>query len=350
MGCSVSAIPLGSNNEIEQLRLPDPRSLGKIRLPLEPIDEQVELSRGMIAAWRSNIVATAPPTAASRLAPLSSPQRSADVYFHTEHTACPPIRMQDTFNGAVGSALLSLLAEAEQGFPHANYDLIRTFHALRSARHFRLAAGHAAEADAPPSTAVAPTEAALQKSPVRAAVIHHPSLRRWVRLHGVFFVLTQALIALGNTLIESLDKHEFDNARDTMTMIAMFLDATSSAFRLATAFPRNDYITIIRPSMVDCASDTFSGTDQIDHSTLLSNFRTQRPRLAVNALQLGDTINIYRAALSASYDSHALICERFVGDNPSLLQGSSSVQSAPKILRTRLKPRALATLGLSHQK
>ncbi len=166
---------------------------------------------------------------------------------------------------------------------------------------------------------------------------------RWIRGHQVFAVLTQGLVLSFGGLGRAVRAGRWSDVARWADLTASLLRGSSGAFVLTGDFAVEDYVRDVRPSMSPPASPIcLSGLMSADHRVMVQSIRDLKP--ALRSLHEHDPANHDRvhAELRAVYDHHAHVCERFVGDRPSLLTAGSTDKTGPALIQQfknlRLKP------------
>ncbi len=161
-----------------------------------------------------------------------------------------------------------------------------------------------------------------------------PPQQRWIHGHRLFFTLTQAAIV---GLQDALAAPRARSCGPGVQATRVFLHASAAAMRLTTSFPRSAYEHIVRPSMSppQHSAQGFSGLWSADHRVLITRLRAWG---AMHNEICRDSCKIRRRLLDAVdevYTAHIDICERFVGDGPSLLGGSGNSLHTLSVLSKR---------------
>jgi hypothetical protein len=97
----------------------------------------------------------------------------------------------------------------------------------------------------------------------------------WKSFHWSFFVNTQGLIICLGRFEQALEKGDLREANLEFATAASLLEASSAAMELAGSFSRQDYESVVRPSMLppEVSEDNFSGLMSWDHSTLIQRWK-----------------------------------------------------------------------------
>lgn len=164
------------------------------------------------------------------------------------------------------------------------------------------------------------------------------ALRRWVCGHHIFLALTQGLIVSFQSLGRALRAGQSKEVKTWADLSISLLNGSSSTFLLTGDFAPEEYENTIRPSMTPpVAPIGLSGLMSIDHRYMAQIIRDMRPVL--NSLADRDPERHERIgrAVSEVYDSHVYVCERFVGERPSLLTEGRTERTGPS-LSSSLRP------------
>jgi len=151
-------------------------------------------------------------------------------------------------------------------------------------------------------------------------------VRRWLRGHQIFAVLTQGLI----------------------WAMQLLLDASAAGFRFTADFESVHYRDTIRPSMSEPhVPKGFSGTLSTDHAHLVRMMASLGPLLAQLQQQHPAAHAAMSKALAAVYEDHKLVCERFDGAMVPSLRGQRARTEGPSgtEMLDRFKHRRMAMLG-----
>jgi hypothetical protein len=172
---------------------------------------------------------------------------------------------------------------------------------------------------------------------------YYHAKRRWIRGHQVFAALTQGLIFSFQSLGRALRLGKNAEVRKWADLSISLLRGSAAAFELTGDFPVEEYANTVRPSMMPPESEVgLSGLMSIDHRVLAQTMRDMRPALKALSEQEPARHDGIAAALSAVYDSHIHVCERFVGARPSILTAGRTKKSGPSLIEQfktlRLKP------------
>jgi hypothetical protein len=249
-----------------------------------------------------------------------------DAYFHIRRVE----NDASTYFGrtAIHARLIFLreVAEAPVTIPHACLDGIdRAFADLLSC----LAGG--VVNSAPATTSWESRGTSCQPKP------------RWVRGHQIFAALTQGLIFSFQCMGRALRAGKIEGVQKWADLSISLLRGSAAAFAFTGDFPVEEYANTVRPSMMPPESEVgLSGLMSIDHRFLAQTIRDMRP--ALKSLSEHDPARHHgiASALSAVYDNHIHVCERFVGARPSILTEGRTKKSGPSLIEQfktlRLKP------------
>jgi hypothetical protein len=249
---------------------------------------------------------------------LDGAQRLFDSYFQVERAAGAPV---DMLRAAIAQALPVCVADIETGAQLSDVQL----EALARGLH-RLADWALIPTDTPDHTPpVVPTDA----------------LFRWKQQHQLFFLIIHGMLYLLHVLEEALEREHAPVTQAVLSDFADLMEASAVAFHLAADFSTNEYKTRIRPDMI--AHDPhFSGLFYADHKELVTSLRVLK-RVPDDFEEELDRIG---HAISETYDVHARVCLRFVGETSSLASKDGSRVAAESI-RGKYVKRTKVIAGLA---
>ncbi len=188
--------------------------------------------------------------------------------------------------------------------------------------------------------AVPPGGRGGRRFPPPAGAGERDALRRWVRGHHVFMVLIQGLVVALNRLLRAPDaaaggRIDVRAARPALEVAVALMRASRSALQFAGDFSIQDYERIVRPTLTPPhAPPGMSGLRWRDHEHMVHLLSRLGPVLTALPEPLHPLRAELRRAIEATYDAHALVCSRFVGEQrPSLLMSPASAQSAVYVLQ-----------------
>ena len=156
---------------------------------------------------------------------------------------------------------------------------------------------------------------------------------RWVRGHQIFAVLSQGLVLSFHALGNAVRAGERAALKQWAALATKLLDGSGAAFVLTGDMPIEEYMEVVRPSMMPPAAPfCLSGLMSADHRFLVKVMRDMRPALvALHELE-PDLHEQLQKALGTVYDQHIHVCERFVGERPSLLTAQHAKKSGPSLI------------------
>lgn len=169
------------------------------------------------------------------------------------------------------------------------------------------------------------------------------ALFRWKQQHHMFFVIVHGMLYLLHVLEEAMEKSHAPVIKAILQDFAELMEASEVAFRLASDFSQEAYDTQIRPDM-HAFDPHFSGLFYADHKELITRLRVLRRVDADFAGEL-DRINV---AITNSYEVHALVCLRFVGETASLAS-KDDTRVAAESIRNKYVRRTKAIAGFKDQ-
>lgn len=291
-----------------------PRSLASGALPI-------------MAKWRAW-----PPAAAV----LEGPERHIeyDAYFGVRRLAdTAPL---NALGEAVVVAYHRWLTNCAQGHSLSPVELGYFHDAFDAMLALVAGASVSAAVSAPPSASSGP--------PPEGAI---DALLRWKIGHHTFFVLTQTLILVHTQLAGALEQADLSAAREALSLATRLWWGTAAAFRYTGDFPAEDYESIVRPSMSPpFLKDGFSGFFSSDHVYLIRALKRLQPSLKTLPTELGPAHRSYLQSLDAAYETHAFVCEAFVGAGHSLRSNQLDRSAVgPTFIRSNLKSRAMTAAG-----
>ncbi|MEO1028541.1 MAG: hypothetical protein AAFX02_05730, partial [Pseudomonadota bacterium] len=161
----------------------------------------------------------------------------------------------------------------------------------------------------------APPPQQTQSSPAP----RYDPLSRWQDGHTLFICLDQGLIAQLVAILEALNAGDLDSARIGLESAAAIFHATAVALLQTGAMSREEYESIVRPTMEPPnVAAGFSGTFLAEHRRLLRLVKEVNTALSNRPAELSDAYDRYVMAINASYSAHRHCCELVAGDKPSL--------------------------------
>lgn len=359
MSTQGSFFPQHNNFICPWITLPDPFQTGRLNIASDTtraVVSEIVASHYSARPYidvMQRLIAYGMPAEAKPLLWSSSQEKINDVFFHSSHAECEA--PGDLFAMAVASAFLSLEAELAAGSTvseelgnAARWALIKAMELMllpgsfssKRPENFR----KPVRRDGGPAVAVVDGRI-VEVDGIKPAVVVHPSMRRWVRMHGSFFVVTQALINVQTRLQSAVSHNDLDEAESLLMAAAMLFRGTRAIFEISTDFDPQEFKNIVRPTMEKQTYPGFSGTRQLDHAVLLNIMKKGKSLIGSTRYLRSEAYGAYITALSEAYDAHAMVCERFVGDGPSLSQKRDSGIGAADMIRSRLKTRALSLAG-----
>jgi hypothetical protein len=146
------------------------------------------------------------------------------------------------------------------------------------------------------------------------------AVRRWLRGHQIFAVLTQGLTLVVQALHRAARHEDRGRVERLLRCLAQLYLASGAALRFTAEFPRAHYEQAIRPSMTEpLAPAGFSGTLSSDHASLVRALMAAKPAFDMAVQRCPQAHALAKQALASMYADHKLICERMAGlDQPSI--------------------------------
>lgn len=158
--------------------------------------------------------------------------------------------------------------------------------------------------------------------------------RRWILGHHLFATLTQGLIFASQALARALRAGLSQEIRRWVDLASSLFRGSAAAMQFTGDFPVEEYQDVIRPSMMPPAAPIcLSGLMSADHRLLVKTLHDMRPALQALWEQEPLRHEVLREELAAVYDQHIHVCQRFVGNEPSLLTAGRTEKSGPDLIR-----------------
>ncbi|AXI49273.1 hypothetical protein C1J03_24515 (plasmid) [Sulfitobacter sp. SK012] len=165
------------------------------------------------------------------------------------------------------------------------------------------------------------------------------AIYRWKQQHHLFFVIVHGILYLLHVLEEAMGRCHAPVVKAFLQDFAELMEASEVAFRLASDFSQEAYDSEVRPDM-HAFDPHFSGLFYADHKELITRLRLLRG--------VGDDfeqeLNRIDDAITESYDVHALVCLRFVGETSSLAS-KDDTRVAAESIRNRYVNRTKTIAG-----
>ena len=172
---------------------------------------------------------------------------------------------------------------------------------------------------------------------------------RWQAGHHLFFTYIQSLIVICKRLLKNVEVGNLDAARADIDKATYMLWGVSVVFKYTGSFSQAAYDGYVRPNMFE-ASEGFSGMWAQDHDYLVKKILNKlKPIFNDPPEELLPSIQKFRKAFAIMYDSHKYVCERFEGEEPSLLMGEDAQKSAGEMIE-KFKQNRLKVLGVAASK
>jgi hypothetical protein len=171
--------------------------------------------------------------------------------------------------------------------------------------------------------------------------------RRWRRGHHAFFVLIQGLILAQRQLRQALEEEDIPAARDALRLCTDLLNGSVAALRLAGNISPRAYEEVVRPSMSPPhVSEGFSGLYNADHNVFIRQLRGLSSAMATLPAALEPDRLRHIEAVQTVYEAHAYVCDKMVGDGPSIRMTARDEQKVPgtALLMERYQRRTLTLL------
>ncbi|MEX0618424.1 MAG: hypothetical protein WDZ76_14560 [Pseudohongiellaceae bacterium] len=143
-------------------------------------------------------------------------------------------------------------------------------------------------------------------------------MRRWQTGHHAFFVLIQGIVINQRQLLARLRQGNISASRAAFKRATRLLDASAAAMRLTGRMPASCYDAVRESMTPPSVPAGFSGLWSIDHRAMIDELKALKRQIVVLDDDLIEDHQSWMAALDRAYQSHAYVCEQFVGDGPSL--------------------------------
>jgi hypothetical protein len=158
-------------------------------------------------------------------------------------------------------------------------------------------------------------------------------MKRWIKGHQIFAVLTQGLIFAFKNLGHAIRSGDSQDQNDWAEICISLFKGSAAAFEFTGAFGIDEYNASIRPTMMcPAAPVNLSGLMSSDHRHLVQQMRNMRPALKAMSQTHPEKHKQLAESLAAVYDSHIHVCDRFVGVQPSLLTAGTTEKSGPALV------------------
>jgi hypothetical protein len=172
-------------------------------------------------------------------------------------------------------------------------------------------------------------------------------LPRWIRGHQIFAALTQGLLLSFQAMGRAVRAGNGVELRRWADLTVSLLRGSGASFVLTGDFSVSDYNESIRPSMMPPISPVcLSGLMSVDHRVLVQCIRDLKPALKYLHDHERTRHEQIHEELKLVYDRHIFVCERFVGERPSLLTAGSTEKSGAALIEQfktmRVKPFEIA--------
>lgn len=151
------------------------------------------------------------------------------------------------------------------------------------------------------------------------------AVTRWKLGHHVFHLLLTTMNTRLREAARQLSTQDWSAAAATLAELARLYDSATATMRYAADFPRVEYESLIRPSMMPpFARQGFSGVFNAEHAAMLAGLRALRELYRPRQAEAPEPVRAaWRRLLDAqrvNRRNHMFVCRRFVDDGVSLLQ------------------------------
>jgi hypothetical protein len=158
-------------------------------------------------------------------------------------------------------------------------------------------------------------------------------MKRWIRGHQIFATLSQGLIFSFLSMGRAIKLGDRVAVRRWAEISIRLLEGSGAAFVFTGDFSIEEYMAVIRPTMMPPVSETnLSGLMSLDHRVLVQTMRDMKPALLSLHEQEPDLHGRLQQEMATVYDRHIHVCERFVGERPSLLTAHVAKKSGPSLI------------------
>ena len=159
-------------------------------------------------------------------------------------------------------------------------------------------------------------------------------LLRWIRGHQIFAVLTQSLVVAYHALAAAVRADDTAAIHAHVGLCLSLLRGSAASLRFTSQFSETAYNDFVRPRMVPpTAALPLSGLMSADHRALVRTMRDMKPAFLALREREPARYEMLHDALADVYDSHIHVCERFVGEQQSLLTAGRTEKSGPDLIR-----------------
>lgn len=188
------------------------------------------------------------------------------------------------------------------------------------------------------------------------------ALRRWIRGHQIFAVLTQGLIIAADLLAAQIAQASGDGAshaassgaiETAVSNVVLFFEGSAGALCFTGDFPPAEYCGAIRATMAPPhVPDGFSGVLAADHRVLVNRLKAMRQHWTALRKRSASSHARLTEVLSSVYEDHKHVCARFVGtDRPSLLtvngaEQTSSIEQLERFRKSRVRQLGTPTVAV----
>lgn len=172
------------------------------------------------------------------------------------------------------------------------------------------------------------------------------AMELWVKLHWIFFSLTQGLIISIRSLEKALKAQDIIQAEIDLKTASILMKASGESMKISGALTPIQYNDIVRDSMPPGLSGQ-EGQDHIYFRKLSRKLKLLSDSLS-NSLtpSIRNGFKNYYVAAKLTYDAHIHVCTRFIGlEEPSLRQKVlleqkphlAKISAVDELLRTKRK-------------
>lgn len=189
----------------------------------------------------------------------------------------------------------------------------------------------------------------FSRSAAEATIV--TSVRRWLRGHHMFAVLSQGLILCFTDVARFHARGETAGTIAAADAAAFLLKASAASLELTGDMPPAHYNDVVRNAMAPpIMPPGFSGLHSRDHRHLVKCMKDAKDALEALKATHPDVYARIPAALTEVYDSHKLVCSAFLGNSEKSLLMAANAQASGADQLENFKRSRLRMIGAHGQK
>lgn len=150
------------------------------------------------------------------------------------------------------------------------------------------------------------------------------AMSRWQTGHRSFFVLIQGIILAQRRLEKALIQGDIKRAKTLFRQATRLLDGSAAAMLFAGDMPPECYVVIRKSMTPPNVLPKFSGLWSVDHKAMMDGLKALKPLLYKISSDLEVERQAWQDALDRTYSAHAFVCEKFVGNGPSIVMATEN--------------------------